>query len=127
MFSSIGGAIRRAVTPIIGNLLASGNVEEESDNSNNYSSGDESNRDENENAYPDQIDAASFLDGNDNSSSSSNTSNNKRRNNNRNKGRKNTISFEEAPSEGDTGAGIGLRLKTTSSTTTSQQQQDQKV
>ena len=39
------------ILAIIGNLLASGNVEEESDNSNNYSSGDESDRDENENAY----------------------------------------------------------------------------
>ena len=88
VLGSIGGAIRRAVTPILGNFLQ---AEEESD--------DDSDTDVN--PFPSEIDADSFLE--------KTTDEAKRK-----EGKKRAIKFEEAPSEGDTGAGIGLRLKTES-------------
>ena len=84
----IGGAIRRAVTPILGNFLQ---AEEESD--------DDSNTDVR--SLPSEIDADSFLEKTNDEAK-------------RKEGKKRAIKFEEAPSEGDTGAGIGLRLKTES-------------
>ena len=89
MLGSIGGAIRRAVTPILGNFLQ---AEEESD--------DDSDTDVN--SLPKRKDDAdSFLEKTTDEAI-------------RKGGKKRAIKFEEAPSEGDTGAGIGLRLKTES-------------
>ena len=97
MLGSIGGAIRRAVTPILGNFLQ---AEEESDD-------DDDNTDVR--SLPSEIDADSFLE---------NTTDEMKRK----EGRKRSIKFEEAPSEGDTGAGIGLRLKAEAEENDSSQQ-----
>ena len=93
MFRSIGGALRRAVTPIIDTFLT---YDEKTDDN----IGNDESMDDEEYELPTEIDATSFLSSSDNNN-----------NNNNNKRGKRAISFEEAPSEGDTGAGIGLRLK----------------